>query len=735
MPNNNFATTLNQTLAPETLSSDLAELVVRGGGEFLVNEETNGYQSNPEIAVLANGQFVVTWTSEDGVDDQYGSGIKARIFNADGTPVPDPTVVTTTDDIVDDADGETSLREALAFANSDADASTITFDASLAGQTITLDGSELVLSSDVTIDGDIDGDDVADITISGNDASRVILVESGVSTLDALKITDGSADSGSSADGDVGGGISISAGSVVTLTNSMVNGNYAQDGGGGVYVASGATANVINSTISGNYGGYEGVGGGILNIGDLTLSNSTLSNNSTHSGGGIWNSGTATLTNATIAGNVAETALYVPSEGGGLHNIGTATLTNTTISGNEAKGGNGGGLANWGTIALTNSTVSGNYAQYFAGFGYYSDGEGAGIWNGGTATLANSIVLGNLSDDENYVVSNEIVGAITSTNSLTATGGETAADVFAALDASGGGLLADNGGPVQTIALSADPTNPALDSGDDTAAPATDATGQARFDVPGLSNNGDNICDLGAFELVLVTVFTGDGDANEIFGTEFSDAIYGNDGFDNLYGQGGNDFIHGGDGNDQVFGGDGADILRGGNAADHIEGGAQNDTLRGGPGNDGLYGGDDNDLLLGGVQNDRLFGDAAEDSLRGGAGEDRLVGGLGADRLFGGADADTFVYLSADDSPHGPDADRISDFTLSEDLIGMRHVIPGAFDFVATAPFSGIGPEIRIVETPNGHTRIFADVDGDASADMRVVVIGVTGLTESDFIL
>ena len=69
-------------------------------------------------------------------------------------------IVTTSADIVA-YDGETSLREAIAFANFEADASTITFAAGVLGQQITLAGSELVLSSEVTIDGDINGDTAA----------------------------------------------------------------------------------------------------------------------------------------------------------------------------------------------------------------------------------------------------------------------------------------------------------------------------------------------------------------------------------------------------------------------------------------------------------------------------------------------------------------------------------------------------------------------------------------------
>ena len=54
--------------------------------EFLVNELTNGYQYSPSITALEGGGFVVTWYSNDPQQgDTSGGGVKARIFNADGT--------------------------------------------------------------------------------------------------------------------------------------------------------------------------------------------------------------------------------------------------------------------------------------------------------------------------------------------------------------------------------------------------------------------------------------------------------------------------------------------------------------------------------------------------------------------------------------------------------------------------------------------------------------------------
>src|SRR5262249_30749129 len=82
------------------------------------------------------------------------------------------------------------------------------------------------------------------------------------------------------------------------------------------------------------------------------------------------------------------------------------------------------------------------------------------------------------------------------------------------------GALADNGGPVQTIALNTAATNPALDAGDDTLAPGADARGFSRADVPGVAHNGANISDLGAYEVsnsIVVTTLDDVVDATDEF--------------------------------------------------------------------------------------------------------------------------------------------------------------------------------------------------------------------------
>lgn len=69
----------------------------RSGTEFLVNTTTNKNQSDPSIAALADGRFVVTWEdfSETG-GDTSGNAIRAQIFNANGSMSGSEFLVNTT---------------------------------------------------------------------------------------------------------------------------------------------------------------------------------------------------------------------------------------------------------------------------------------------------------------------------------------------------------------------------------------------------------------------------------------------------------------------------------------------------------------------------------------------------------------------------------------------------------------------------------------------------------------
>lgn len=134
----------------------------------------------------------------------------------------------------------------------------------------------------------------------------------------------------------------------------------------------------------------------------------------------------------------------------------------------------------------------------------------------------------------------------------------------------------------------------------------------------------------------------GTGGHDGIDGLAGSDLIRGQRGNDALYGGGDDDTLSGGSGNDGLIGGQGADSLLGGDGDDGLSGGNGSDVLRGDAGNDALSGGALGDKLFGGVGDDRLDGGTGNDVLSGGAGADMFVfrDGGGVDRVtdFGASD-------------------------------------------------------------------------------------------------
>jgi MBG domain len=407
------------------------------------------------LAVDQNNQPLTT--------DQRGAG---RVINnmidigaVQSTAETPSLVVTTISDTTDPTDGQTTLHEAIAYAQF-LGTGTVTFnDGSVSGATtnfydgsphaITLGGSELLISSgNVTIQGP--GANL--LTVSGNNASRVFEIAGGVTaTIDGLTIASGHAESGGGASDSQGGG--IYNGGNLTVTNSSFSGNEARGisgdqayggaifsaagsltiansafsgnsvsvdesvaaGGGAVYAnpATGSYATITNSTFIGNsattsFGGAS-YGGGIFNGGVLSVTSSTLSNNTAGDfGGGIYNGGTLNIINGTLSNNSA-------TFGGGVYNYyGTVSVTNSTLFDNTATFG--GGVFNFGTTSLTvtSSTLFNNHAG-LSGGGIFNDlgpltvsdstisgnsagndGNGGGIHsNGGIVTVGNTIIAVN----------------------------------------------------------------------------------------------------------------------------------------------------------------------------------------------------------------------------------------------------------------------------------------------------------------------------------------------------
>lgn len=523
-----------------------------------------------------------------------------------------------------------------------------------------------------------------------------------------------------------GGGIYNGSG-VLTITGSTITGNSAFSGGG-VFNSTGGTANISNTTISSNsITNPSGTAAGISNLGALTLENSTISDHvdggisglansgnaiisrSTISNnflgrGGVSNTGDLSIFYSTITGNSGErgAGLYnigngevqifgsailnnaASVDGGGVFNSGTVALINTTLSGNSAGsiGGavltysfGGAAIPIYGTTSLVNSTVSGNHADVNGGIYTSSDVSYGGSIIPNAANIINSIVVGNYST--NSGVTDETGGPGTLQIDASSIVGGDATLIFAQTQSSNTpgttfGVVADNGGPVQTIALVNSATNPALDAqtapfvidetvvgldinGDGDALDTdvellTDARGiQRGQDVTGVGNNGSNFGDIGAFEAIFPSA-----NADIISGSDFDDVLSGFGRGDTIFGLGGNDEIEGGSGGDDIDGGAGIDtatFLTAGagvvvnlTAGVGTQGNANGDTY---VSIENLIGSDHDDTLTGSSGNNAIQGGEGDDRLRGSAGFDELEGGRGADDINGGSGTDTAAFRTA----------------------------------------------------------------------------------------
>ena len=268
----------------------------------------------------------------------------------------------------------------------------------------------------------------------------------------------------------------------LTVSASVIAGNYAQDDGGGIFSADPAgSLTVVDSTVSGNNAssGDSSYGGAIMSDSPVTIQRSTVSGNTAGGdGGGIY----------------VEDHVPLP-----------LTIENSTIANNSsvANGGDdeGGGTWNYqGPTVIRSSTITGNRV---GGPG----GLGGGVYTGApyTAVITNSILANNHGTKGNdlYLRGDGQVGfsLIKDTANATQTGhslNQTGPNVFGVDPQLGG--LASNGGLTQTEAPSA--TSPVVDKGNASGL-NSDQRGVLRpIDFPAIPNAaGGDGSDMGAVEL------------------------------------------------------------------------------------------------------------------------------------------------------------------------------------------------------------------------------------------
>jgi len=319
-----------------------------------------------------------------------------------------------------------------------------------------------------------------------------------------------------------GGGLYIESEGVTTVSDCIIEDNYAEDGGGGIYAYGGDNVTISGCTVNGNES--SGYGGGIYfddcDIFSLTDSN-VNGNSSSYDGGGIYGDeiygdeyGDYTLiSRCTIDSNTADGSgggiyLYdidyseypvtieactlsnneAAGSGGGLYNYedSSVLLTNCTIYGNSLPDGGygGGGIYNIGEAELLNCTIASNDAG--------PGGEGGGYGEYGDGTFENTIVANNTADGSD----NDMYGAAITSDGHNICTTDGSRDYFNGAGDQvntdpGLGPLQSNGGPTWTCAIGA--ISPAYNGTEETT---------SWVDQRGVERPQNTYWDVGAYEYV-----------------------------------------------------------------------------------------------------------------------------------------------------------------------------------------------------------------------------------------
>jgi len=570
--------------------------------------------------------------------------------------------------------GAGSLREAIAAARS---GDTIQFSASLANKTLMLSSGQIEISVGKNLS--IDGASAANLTISGNNASRIFQLNSTSVNPTSLTVKNLTLANGYTAE--QGGAITTTHQGVLAVENVMFKNNVADKGGGAIFSAFEGSLTVTGSQFDGNkaiaandergagaiaffgpgnltvrnseFTNNRGINGAAINSlnGKLTVENSKFINNDTKAaffdtgktndflrgfGGAIYTdraNNSITIKSSIFEGNIAKGA------GGAVHLFAdpedVVTIENSSFQNNQAIGlsggeaGKGGGISMirdgssaQGVFILSNTTVANNT-------GY---DQGGGLWvNNSQSTITNSTFSGN------RIIGNQFQnsGGAMMIYSPTQIINTTIANNYAGWV--GGGITASDDAPVtvkNTIFY-----NNTADNG-------TNKWGIQQHTNRQLTDKGGNI----QFPAKLTNNFN---DYNATATIRIIDPQ-----LSPLQDNGGGFLTH---------------ALLAGSPA--INSGVTLDSpttdqrgfLRDGQIDVGAF-----EVgaipVSGGSGNDVLTGAVGQDTLIGGAGDDVLIGGLGADIQSGGIGSDRFLYAGATKrealrNSRSSAPDRITDFS------------------------------------------------------------------------
>ncbi|HCI47652.1 MAG TPA: hypothetical protein DFI00_10195, partial [Rhodospirillaceae bacterium] len=192
-----------------------------------------------------------------------------------------------------------------------------------------------------------------------------------------------------------------------------------------------------------------------------------------------------------------------------------------------------------------------------------------------------------------------------------------------------------------------------------------------------------------------------------------------------------------------------------GNGSDNlITGGSDTDIITSGGGADTIDGGAGADNITGDAGASLLSGGAGDDVIAGGAGAETITGGTGRDDLTGNAGADVFVFADGDSALSQAGADVITDFATGVDQLefggpagddsgtATDNFVDGGTDtdfatalVNANAAFDG---SVLYYTSDDGAGTptafVFADIDGDGTADIGIVLSGVAAVDVADIV-
>lgn len=191
--------------------------------------------------------------------------------------------------------------------------------------------------------------------------------------------------------GGTGGGID-QFGAQLTVSNSTVSGNHSEGSGGGISVSYG-TASISRATVTGNTASFGGAGIFADDVNysggnGVTIANSSIDHNTAQDeGGGLLNysfygNSSVSASNTTFSNNSAPF-------GGGVHNSGqgaTASFTGTALTflANHADSGEGGAIFNAGYYSVSHALVTLSQSTIGPSLGSTNantSNEGAGVYN------------------------------------------------------------------------------------------------------------------------------------------------------------------------------------------------------------------------------------------------------------------------------------------------------------------------------------------------------------------